>query len=325
MRKRGFAVVAIVAALALVAAGCSKKNGSSSDWATATSASAGGGMDALVSAAKAEGALNVIALPHDWANYGKIIETFKQKYPGITVNEANPAGSSQDEVDAVKPAEGHRGGAGRPGRRHGRGVREHEPFAPYQVATWGDIPASQKESTGSVVPGLRRLHGHWVRLGEVRDDHLAEPADGPEVQERGRAERQPDRSQRGAERRHDGQPRQRRLGRRHLQGRGLLQPAQAGRELHTGAGHGGHGQGRHDAGRDRLGLPQRHARRRRPDLEGLRSGERDLGGTTPRPSTRTPRTRRPPGCGRSSCTPRTPTAARTSGCRVAPTRSSTRR
>ena len=54
MRKRGFAVVAIVATLALVAVGCSKKNGSSSDWATATSASSGGGMDALVSAAKAE-------------------------------------------------------------------------------------------------------------------------------------------------------------------------------------------------------------------------------------------------------------------------------
>ena len=39
------------------------------DWAKAQSADDGGGMDALVAAAKAEGTLNVIALPPDWANY----------------------------------------------------------------------------------------------------------------------------------------------------------------------------------------------------------------------------------------------------------------
>lgn len=148
MRKRGFAVVAIVAALALVTVGCSKKNGSSSDWATATSASAGGGMDALVSAAKAEGALNVIALPHDWANYGKIIETFKQKYPGITVNEANPAGSSQDEVDAVAQQKGTAAAPDVLDVGMAVAYANTSDFAPYQVATWGDIPASQKESTG---------------------------------------------------------------------------------------------------------------------------------------------------------------------------------
>jgi hypothetical protein len=46
-------------------------------------------------AAKAEGQLTTIALPHDWANYGEIIETFKTKY-GLTVNELNPdAGSGR--------------------------------------------------------------------------------------------------------------------------------------------------------------------------------------------------------------------------------------
>ena len=102
MRRRGFAAVAIVAMLALVAVGCSKKNtASSTGWGTATSAQAGGGMDALVTAAKAEGTLNAIALPSDWANYGNIIKTFQTKY-GITVKVANPSGSSQDEVDAVR-------------------------------------------------------------------------------------------------------------------------------------------------------------------------------------------------------------------------------
>src|SRR5262249_24499025 len=36
-------------------------------------------MPDLVKAAKKEGKLNVIALPHDWANYGEIISTFKSK------------------------------------------------------------------------------------------------------------------------------------------------------------------------------------------------------------------------------------------------------
>ncbi len=37
-------------------------------------------MDELIAAAKAEGELTTIALPHDWANYGEMIETFKTKY-----------------------------------------------------------------------------------------------------------------------------------------------------------------------------------------------------------------------------------------------------
>ena len=36
-----------------------------------------------------EGALNVIALPHDWSNYGEVIEGFKKKYPEIKVTELN--------------------------------------------------------------------------------------------------------------------------------------------------------------------------------------------------------------------------------------------
>ncbi len=65
--------------------GSSKSSGSSAGWNTATTASAGGGMAALVKAAKAEGTLNVIALPPTWANYGEQISTFEKKY-GIKVN-----------------------------------------------------------------------------------------------------------------------------------------------------------------------------------------------------------------------------------------------
>jgi len=86
------------AAAALLAAGCSSSgsasssgNGTSSaaNWATETSASAGGGLNALIAAAKKEGTLNVIALPPTWANYGAILSAFTTKY-GIKINSTLP-------------------------------------------------------------------------------------------------------------------------------------------------------------------------------------------------------------------------------------------
>ena len=59
----------------------------------------------LVSQAKKEGKLNVIALPHDWANYGEIISTFKKKY-GLSMDEQNPDGSSAQENQAIRSLKG---------------------------------------------------------------------------------------------------------------------------------------------------------------------------------------------------------------------------
>jgi putative spermidine/putrescine transport system substrate-binding protein len=39
----------------------------------------------LIAAAKKEGQLTTIALPHDWCGYGTVIDGFKAKY-GLTVN-----------------------------------------------------------------------------------------------------------------------------------------------------------------------------------------------------------------------------------------------
>ena len=58
-------------------------------------------MDDLVAAAKKEGQLTVIALPHDWCAYGAVIDAFRAKY-GLTVNELNPDAGSGDEVEAIK-------------------------------------------------------------------------------------------------------------------------------------------------------------------------------------------------------------------------------
>ncbi len=143
MDKR-IGVVLAAAALAATACGASSVSTGTVDWSKTTSASAGGGMSALVAAAKVEGQLNVIALPPTWANYGAIISGFQAKY-GITVNSANPNGSSQQEVDAFD---------GTPNAPDvvdvGQAVAlaNTAKFAPYQVTEWSDIPAGGKESTG---------------------------------------------------------------------------------------------------------------------------------------------------------------------------------
>jgi putative spermidine/putrescine transport system substrate-binding protein len=123
--------------------------GSGSDWATATSAEAGGGLDALVEAAQAEGELNVIALPPDWANYGEMLDTFSQKYD-IEINSASPDGSSQDELNAVTS---QRGQDRAPdvldlGLSFARQAKAQDLLAPYQVETWDDIPEGQKDPDG---------------------------------------------------------------------------------------------------------------------------------------------------------------------------------
>ena len=133
-----------VAAVLIVAACGSTSTAGSTDWKTVSSASAGGGMDALVAAAKAEGQLNVIALPPDWANYGEIITSFQTKY-GIHVNSANPNGSSQDEVNAF---DGTSRAPDVVDVGQAVALANTAKFAPYQVASWGDIPAGAKEATG---------------------------------------------------------------------------------------------------------------------------------------------------------------------------------
>jgi len=148
-RHLGLAVVAsfVVAACGGTSGGGGSASCAESTAKTATSASACGGMDALVAAAKAEGKLNVIALPRDWANYGKELDTFAAKY-GIKITSDNPDGSSQDEVNAVQQL----GTTSRAPDVLDVGMAvalaNTQLFAPYKVATWADILDSQKESTG---------------------------------------------------------------------------------------------------------------------------------------------------------------------------------
>jgi putative spermidine/putrescine transport system substrate-binding protein len=149
----------VVGIISLVATACGSSSSSASDtWGTATSAAGNGGMDALYAAAKKEGRLNVIALPFNWCNYGPsptsatasqyMIDAFQAKYPGIRIDSANPGGSSQQEVDAIKQLSGTNRAPDVVDVGLKTAVSNTAIFAPYQVATWSDIPDSLKESTG---------------------------------------------------------------------------------------------------------------------------------------------------------------------------------
>jgi putative spermidine/putrescine transport system substrate-binding protein len=104
-------------------------------------------MSKLVAAAKKEGTLNVIALPPTWANYGTIIKDFTAKY-GIKVNSANPDGTSQDEVNAVRQENGTSAAPDVLDIGQAVALASTSLFAPYKVSTWASIPTAQKEAGG---------------------------------------------------------------------------------------------------------------------------------------------------------------------------------
>jgi putative spermidine/putrescine transport system substrate-binding protein len=120
------------------------------DWAHMTSAAEGGGMDALIAAAKAEGQVTTIALPHDWCNYGDVIDAFKAKY-GLTVNELDPNAGSNDELEAVKANKDNPGPQAPDvvdvGVAFGPTAKDEGLITPYKVAGFDTI-AGPKDDAG---------------------------------------------------------------------------------------------------------------------------------------------------------------------------------
>ncbi|HSN75930.1 MAG TPA: extracellular solute-binding protein [Anaerolineae bacterium] len=113
---------------------------------------AAGPMDELIAAAQAEGMLTTIALPHDWCNYGEMIETFKATY-GLEVNELNPDAGSGDEIEAIKANKGNTGPQAPDvidvGFSFGPTVVSEGLVQPYKVATWDTIPDDAKDPDGN--------------------------------------------------------------------------------------------------------------------------------------------------------------------------------
>ncbi|REF30008.1 ABC transporter substrate-binding protein [Calidifontibacter indicus] len=122
--------------------------GAAVDAKTATSAKDFGSMDKLVEAAKKEGALNVIALPPDWANYKEILDGFKAKYPQIKITSAQPDASSADEIAAAKRLKGQGTAPDVFDLGSAVALTNTAMFAPYKVESFDKIPAENKEATG---------------------------------------------------------------------------------------------------------------------------------------------------------------------------------
>ncbi len=188
MRKQ-FSIIAGVAAVMLLVPACSSTSTTGTTATsggsvaavkagTATSLSDFGTMDDLVKAAKAEGSINVIALPDDWANYGAIKKNFQTKY-GITVNSILPDASSKEEIDAADKNKGTDKAPDVFDVGANVALSSTDRFAPYKVAAWDKIPAGNKESTGLWVndyTGVMTVGYNATKYGEITSlDQLTDP------------------------------------------------------------------------------------------------------------------------------------------------------
>lgn len=108
-------------------------------------------MAELIAAAQAEGTLTTIALPHDWCNYGGVLQGFKDKY-GLTINELNPDAGSGDELEAIRVNKDNTGPQAPDvidvGFAFGPIAKEEGLIQPYKVATWDTIPDDVKDPDG---------------------------------------------------------------------------------------------------------------------------------------------------------------------------------
>lgn len=175
LSKRAFALTSLVAAVLTACAPAATPTVPATDWSKVASAADAGGMDALIAAAKAEGTLTTIALPHDWCNYGGAIEGFKAKY-GLEVNELNPDAGSADELEAIR-ANKDSGGPQAPdvidvGVAFGPQSKTEGLITPYKVATWDTIQD---------VPGAKDAEGYYypdyggVLVFEINADVVKTP------------------------------------------------------------------------------------------------------------------------------------------------------
>ncbi len=117
----------------------------------ASAAPSADAMAGLITAAKAEGNLTTIALPHNWCDYGDMLTGFTAKY-GITINELNPDGGSGDEIAAIEKNKASTGPQAPDvidvGLSFGPQAKTAGDIQPYKVSTWADIPDTAKDADG---------------------------------------------------------------------------------------------------------------------------------------------------------------------------------
>mgnify|MGYP003334503120 CR=1 FL=1 len=181
MKFSKLAKVAVVATVSLALAVPTLTSASAaSKFATATSASQAGGLAGLAAECKKEGQLNVIALPHYWADYGTMIDKFKAKY-GVKVDEADPEGSSQDEIDAANRLKGTNRSpdvfdvsSSIAPQQVGKGI-----FAAYKVRNWNNLTGASAIPSAEYTPNYTGIMtiGYDSSLGTItKMDDLLKPA-----------------------------------------------------------------------------------------------------------------------------------------------------
>jgi len=130
----------------------------------------------IEAAARKDGMLTTIALPHDWCNCGEIIASFKAKCPEITVNGLNPDAGSADELEAICASRDNTGPQAPDvidtGLAFGPQAQAEGLIQPCKVSAWDEIPA-----------GIKDPDGHWagscsgvMAIGVNRDLVTAVPA-----------------------------------------------------------------------------------------------------------------------------------------------------
>lgn len=136
-------------------------------------------LDELIKAVEIEGKnLTTIALPHDWANYGEMLDTFKKKY-GVSINELNPDAGSADELEAIRANKDSKGPQAPDvidiGIAYTKIAKEEGLVAKYKVATWDSIPLKDPE-------------GYWwaeyygvLTFEVIKDPKIPIPEDWPDL------------------------------------------------------------------------------------------------------------------------------------------------
>ncbi|GLJ60577.1 ABC transporter substrate-binding protein [Microbacterium barkeri] len=165
--RPALAALGLLAATSLALAGCAPAGSDDAaasdgiDAASATSVEDFGSFEALEEAAKAEGALNVIALPRDWANYGEILDLFAERYPEIAIEEQSPDVSSAEEIQAAEANAGLDTAPDVFDLGLTVALQNTDAFAPYRVQTWDDIPDELKHPEGLFVGD----YGGYMSIG----------------------------------------------------------------------------------------------------------------------------------------------------------------
>jgi putative spermidine/putrescine transport system substrate-binding protein len=108
-------------------------------------------LDVLIPEARREGYLSIMSAPRYWANYGGLIDGYREKFE-VAVNELKPEGSSSDGIAAMKQYRGQKTPFAPDVMGLGLGFadtgKQEGLFAKYKVATWDSIPAGLKDPEG---------------------------------------------------------------------------------------------------------------------------------------------------------------------------------